>query len=81
MDQNTILIIIMLCVNVLTSLFNSSLVTLQLFLKGIKKSRCCNSEVEMKEKLSTDNMVDLKKNEEFDVIVQRIRKSMTETQK
>ena len=78
MDSNTILLVILLCVNVISNLFNNGLMTLQVFMKMIKKSTCCGSSLEMRDKTPPNSTFDLtkKNDEQIDVIIEKIRKSV-----
>lgn len=75
MDNNTILMIILLCINVMSNMFNTGILTFQVFIKLIKRSTCCGSSIEMKDKSPSFNL-DKKKDMDFDIIVERVRKSI-----
>lgn len=75
MDNQMILLIILLCVNVISNMFNTGLLTFQTCIKLIKRSTCCGSTVEMKDKIPSFE-VNKKKDDDFDIIVERVRKSL-----
>lgn len=75
MDNQMILMIILLCVNVISNMFNTGLLTFQTCIKLIKRSSCCGSSIEMRDKAPSFEL-NKKKDDDFDIIVERVRKSI-----
>ena len=79
MDQNTTLILIMLIVNIVTNLCTTTLQTLQLFIKLIRKSECCGSKIEFKNNETFDKEKEKEDPKKLmDIIIDRLSTKMTE---
>ena len=64
MDNN--LIIILICVNILSNMFNGFLLLMQSFIKSIKKSKCCSSELLMRHD-TPDDVIDISKDKIIEI--------------
>lgn len=54
MDPATITIIVLVCVNIVTSSVASIVGVFQLLIKSVKKSECCGGKLEMRDKQPSD---------------------------
>jgi hypothetical protein len=78
MDNQSVILIVLMIVSIISTLFSNGLLTVQLFMKSFKRSTCCgNSSIEMKDKTPPNSEMDLTKMKEpdFSIIIDKIRKS------
>lgn len=71
-DTNTTLIIVLLCVNIVSGLVNNVLAVFSTFLSSIQKSRCCNSEMEMKKDSPPDIILDKVDHSGIDAVISKL---------